>query len=132
MLRIVNIVNVYVCLMSYIHIIYFVVIYTSLCSIENSIALVNDTLWPFILFTTNNHLWFIGYYRNAERNNRIPCPNNCGHSYTGAYRKKNLKRHLIFECGVEPQFQCSFCQKPFRHKSSMKSHILLIHKSFMN
>lgn len=116
--------------MSYIYIM-FIVIETLLYSIENSIALFNNTLRS-LFYLRLIIIMFIGYYRNMERNNRIPCPNNCGHSYTGAYRKKNLKRHLIFECGVEPQFQCSFCQKPFRHKSSMKSHILLIHKSFMN
>lgn len=57
----------------------------------------------------------------------IQCPNNCGHSYI----EKNLNRHLNFESGVEPQFKCSFCQKQFRLKSSMKSHLLLIHKSFI-
>lgn len=62
---------------------------------------------------------------------QIQCPNNCGHSYKGIYRKNNLRRHLVFECGVEPQFQCPFCQKRFRQKSSMKSHVVLIHKSFI-
>lgn len=74
---------------------------------------------------------FIDEYNNTVQSKRVHCPNNCGHSYTGDYRKKNLKRHLIFECGVEPQFQCSFCHKRFRHKSSMKSHLLLIHKCFL-
>lgn len=61
----------------------------------------------------------------------VYCPNNCGHSYTGIQCKKNLKRHLKFECGVEPQFHCSLCLKPFRHKSSLKSHAILVHKSFI-
>lgn len=61
---------------------------------------------------------------------RIPCPNNCGHSYSGAYRYYNLKRHLTFECGVEPKFQCTFCQKRFRHKSALKTHQMLVHKKF--
>lgn len=64
----------------------------------------------------------------TTRFNRIHCPNNCGHSYTGVHCKRNLKRHLTFECGVEPQFQCYICSKRFTQKSNMKSHILLIHK----
>jgi len=59
---------------------------------------------------------------------RMYCPKDCGHSYIGAYRKQNLKRHLLFECGVEPKFQCYLCQKRFRHKSSMNTHLLIIHK----
>lgn len=61
---------------------------------------------------------------------RLPCPNDCGHSYTGTYRKKNLKRHLMFECGVEPQFQCPICQKRFSHKSNLKKHVVLVHNLF--
>lgn len=73
---------------------------------------------------------FIDYYEMAQTY-RIHCPNNCGRSYKGAYRKKNLKRHLLFECGVEPQFQCSFCLKRFRQKSYMKSHIAVTHEALL-
>lgn len=69
----------------------------------------------FIDFDTNDNV------------HRLPCPNDCGHSYKGTYRKKNLKRHLMFECGVEPQFQCPICQKRFSHKSNLKSHFWNVH-----
>ncbi|XP_060879627.1 zinc finger protein 425-like isoform X2 [Metopolophium dirhodum] len=58
---------------------------------------------------------------------RMYCPKACGHSYIGTYGKYNLKRHLLFECGVKPQFQCYLCQKQFSRKSNMKTHCLLIH-----
>lgn len=57
----------------------------------------------------------------------VPCPNNCGRRYTGAYRKQNLKKHLIYACGVNPQFHCMLCQKQLRHKRSLQHHMILIH-----
>lgn len=55
------------------------------------------------------------------------CPKACRHSYIGTYGKYNLKRHLLFECGVKLQFQYHLCQKRFNQKSTMKTHYLLIH-----
>lgn len=63
--------------------------------------------------------------------NRVFCPKNCGRSYTGAYRKQNLKNHVLHECGVEPKFQCSFCPKRFSRKSNLKTHNLFIHKMIL-
>lgn len=59
------------------------------------------------------------------------CPNNCGRRYVGYSGKSNLKRHLLFECGVEPQFQCQFCQKRFSRKANLNSHLLFKHKSIL-
>lgn len=56
------------------------------------------------------------------------CPNdNCGRYYKGINGKHNLKRHLLYECGVEPQFRCQFCQKRFTQKSSLKAHLSMKH-----
>ncbi|XP_025197666.1 longitudinals lacking protein, isoforms A/B/D/L-like [Melanaphis sacchari] len=55
------------------------------------------------------------------------CPNMCGRSYKGKFRKSSLRRHLIYECGVDPQFKCPVCQKIFTDKSSMKRHAVTIH-----
>lgn len=79
------------------------------------------------------NIHFLNYFLDYQLQQafRIYCPNHCGRSYTGAYRKKNLKNHLLFECGVEPQFQCSICRKRFSRKSNLKTHVVLIHKSLL-
>ncbi len=46
--------------------------------------------------------------------------NRCGKSYTTVY---NLKRHLRFECGVDPQFECIHCGTKFKHKHHLTDHI---------
>lgn len=61
----------------------------------------------------------------------IQCPNNCGRSYKGARRKYTLNRHLMFECGVDPQFQCQICQRKFPHNSNLKKHLLCVHQKFI-
>jgi len=41
-----------------------------------------------------------------------------------SYRyKKNMMRHIRFECGKEPQFQCPYCPHQTKHKSSVQIHI---------
>ena len=50
----------------------------------------------------------------------------CGKSFSGDYRKYNLKKHLkIHETGCE--FSCPVCGRPFNQKSSMKRHLYTIH-----
>lgn len=60
------------------------------------------------------------------------CPNMCGRSYRGRYRTKNIKRHLRYECGVLPQFQCDVCLKRFTHNSDRKKHMVMIHKAVLD
>ncbi|KAF0311805.1 Longitudinals lacking protein, isoforms H/M/V [Amphibalanus amphitrite] len=50
----------------------------------------------------------------------------CGRQYTSS---GNLKRHVKYECGVEPQFQCPVCKKKFQHRHSVKIHVVSTHKS---
>lgn len=57
------------------------------------------------------------------------CPNGCGRSYV---HKTSLYLHLRRECGKEKQFKCSICQRKFTHKSSLKSHVGLVHKMLLN
>lgn len=54
---------------------------------------------------------------------RYPC-----HQCKASYKNKgHLVRHLRYECGVEPQFECLICLKKFKHKSNLKQHFLLTH-----
>ncbi|XP_043238000.1 protein bric-a-brac 1-like isoform X3 [Amphibalanus amphitrite] len=50
----------------------------------------------------------------------------CGRQYASS---GNLKRHVKYECGVEPQFQCPVCKKKFQHRHSVKIHVVSTHKS---
>jgi len=61
----------------------------------------------------------------------LSCPNGCGRSYTGANRKNNLKHHLNYACGINPQFYCKFCGKQFRQKRSLQYHLATIHKKYI-
>ncbi|KAG8259390.1 hypothetical protein J6590_014860 [Homalodisca vitripennis] len=52
----------------------------------------------------------------------------CGKEYT---LKHNLVRHVRFECGKDPQFQCPQCPYKAKQKGTLKSHVLLKHKDFL-
>lgn len=60
--------------------------------------------------------------------NSLPCPSGCGRSYKGRNRKNNLKHHLKYVCGINPQFNCKFCGKQFKHKRSLQNHLATIHQ----
>lgn len=59
--------------------------------------------------------------------NPVECPNECGRSYKGLRKKRPLKRHLLYECGKPPQFQCMVCSKRFTNKNSMQYDLAAIH-----
>jgi len=48
----------------------------------------------------------------------------CGRGYK---YKSGLFRHVKYECGKEPQFQCIVCHKRFTQQQSLKSHMIYIH-----
>ncbi|KAJ9596796.1 hypothetical protein L9F63_012177, partial [Diploptera punctata] len=50
----------------------------------------------------------------------------CGKWYSS---NGNLMRHIKYECGKEPQFQCPHCPLRTRHKSSLLSHMYCKHPS---
>ncbi|XP_037035559.1 longitudinals lacking protein, isoforms N/O/W/X/Y isoform X5 [Bradysia coprophila] len=52
------------------------------------------------------------------------CP-KCGKSYT---YKRNLKRHLRHECGVQPTQHCAHCPYVTRYKHSLRAHIQTQHE----
>ena len=53
------------------------------------------------------------------------CP-RCGKAYT---RTHSLNRHIRFECGVEPQFECHICHKKSKHKHNLMIHMKTHDKS---
>lgn len=74
-------------------------------------------------------MFFAGFYGMAGDDRFVfSCPkNNCGCHDKGIDCKHNLKRHLLFECGVEPQFRCQIYRKRFSQKSSLKLHLVIKH-----
>ncbi|XP_067633352.1 protein krueppel-like [Eurosta solidaginis] len=44
----------------------------------------------------------------------------CGNSYA---RPHSLNRHMRFECGVEPKFECPICHKKSKHKHNLVLHM---------
>ncbi|XP_011299031.1 zinc finger protein 182 [Fopius arisanus] len=53
------------------------------------------------------------------------CP-KCGNAYS---RPHSLNRHIRFECGVEPQFECPICHKKSKHKHNLVLHMRTHQKS---
>ncbi|OXU32150.1 hypothetical protein TSAR_012279 [Trichomalopsis sarcophagae] len=49
----------------------------------------------------------------------------CGRSYV---RKDSLQRHINWECGKEPQFQCLFCPQRCKRKAHWLRHIRRQHQ----
>ncbi|XP_075226176.1 uncharacterized protein LOC142327140 isoform X2 [Lycorma delicatula] len=52
------------------------------------------------------------------------CP-RCGKRYS---LKGNLTRHLRFECGKEPQFQCYVCLRTFTRNDTLTAHLKMLHR----
>jgi hypothetical protein len=59
-----------------------------------------------------------------KRNGIFPCE-QCGRTYM---RKDSLRRHLMWECGKEPQFQCPYCPQRSKRKAHHDRHIFRLHK----
>jgi len=77
------------------------------------------------MFTENTMMELLN---KVIENDPVFCPNGCGHSYSGMHRKHSLKKHLVYACGKNPQFHCTYCQKKFRHKQSLQYHLSTVHQ----
>lgn len=53
----------------------------------------------------------------------------CGKAYNQSY---NLSRHVNYECGKEPQFQCPYCAYKCKRRDTLKKHCVLLHKQQWN
>ncbi|KAF5269901.1 hypothetical protein FQR65_LT05700 [Abscondita terminalis] len=49
----------------------------------------------------------------------------CGRNYV---RKDSLQRHVTYECGKDPQFQCPFCPHRCKRRGHQMRHIKSLHK----
>ncbi|KAJ4427488.1 hypothetical protein ANN_25136 [Periplaneta americana] len=75
-----------------------------------------DISTPFLPINMRNEEVMLTYRKKQEE---FQCQ-TCGKSYR---YKKNMIRHIRFECGKEPQFQCPYCPHQTKHKSSVQIHI---------
>lgn len=48
----------------------------------------------------------------------------CGRCYK---HKSHLKRHINFECGLPPAFQCPYCGYKCKRKEDIHSHVRKLH-----
>jgi len=66
--------------------------------------------------------WFSGYKNRSLHPYKC---DRCGRTYK---KKGSLVSHLAVECGVEPSLSCPKCDCRCKHKSSLKAHLIEIHK----
>jgi len=56
------------------------------------------------------------------------CSNGgCGRIYRN---RSSLTRHLKFECGMPPKYECMLCEKRCALKSNLKQHMVAVHMIF--
>jgi hypothetical protein len=65
--------------------------------------------------------------KTARARGVFPCE-RCGRSYI---RKDSLRRHLQWECGKEPTFQCPYCPQRCKRKAHHIRHIRRQHSDMI-
>ncbi|KAF6202980.1 hypothetical protein GE061_003391 [Apolygus lucorum] len=68
---------------------------------------------------------YCGLFQCPNYNKIYGCP-NCVRKYK---HKRDLTRHLNYECGQLPRFTCPFCDHKAKHKSSMRTHVFKKHSN---
>ncbi|XP_076621382.1 longitudinals lacking protein-like [Colletes latitarsis] len=69
--------------------------------------------------SNNNNNRPIGSISASGLDRRHNC-SRCGKSYKNAYI---LKRHLLYECGKAPSFNCPHCAFSSKYERNLKAHI---------
>lgn len=95
------------------------------CRYQNYICSYNFIL---NLFFNWQFFYFTGFYWNSRNKHNdpsmgFPCM-KCGKIYKN---RRHLTRHLNFECGIPPMFQCPACPARTKRQSNLKQHILRRH-----
>lgn len=96
----------------------------------------NDCLFIFVLGTENrtisvdveNHsaVNLLSMFSQTIMGTAVySCP-NCGRAYRHNF---TLRRHLKYECGKLPSFQCPFCPHRTKQKANLDAHILNRHQN---
>lgn len=67
------------------------------------------------------------FSNDTDNSIRFPCPNhNCGRIFNW---KRNLTRHLKYECGLQPRFKCPYCDYYGKLKGNVSKHLLRRHNN---
>ncbi|KAH0952433.1 hypothetical protein HN011_011872 [Eciton burchellii] len=64
--------------------------------------------------------------QSSVRNKKFPCP-KCPSAFG---QKPSLTRHLKYECGQEPRFQCPYCHFRSKKTSDVYSHVRRKHINY--
>lgn len=62
-------------------------------------------------------------HQREEGHRRYLCP-KCGNSYKYL---GDMKKHMRFQCGQEPKFECPYCRKRSKVSSNMYAHVRTMH-----
>ena len=83
----------------------------------------NDFLCFACFYLTSCILIDIFIIGNEVQGPVFTCP-NCSRNYQ---HHKTLKRHMDYECGIEPQFPCPVCPKRLKQKAHLLNHAKRLH-----
>ncbi|EFN68046.1 Longitudinals lacking protein, isoforms A/B/D/L [Camponotus floridanus] len=92
--------------------------------LENN-SLTSD--WVSFAYVNGSFKVFNKSFSNNNRS-KFRCPNdNCDRVFKW---KRNLTRHLRYECGIMPRFKCPYCEYCCKFEYDVKKHIIRRHKDF--
>lgn len=80
----------------------------------------NNYLYKILILLFSDPLYAEMYIDSEGKHVCIRCQKKYIHM-------RHLKRHIKFECGVEPQFTCGYCLRKFKHNSHLKGHVFRKH-----
>ena len=100
------------------------------CSRSNSVNGGIDSGNGMAVSTNETNSDSLAPYTSPHSSTNRPhiCP-RCDKVYT---YKKNLSRHLRFECGILPQEKCPYCGYLARYKHSLNVHVRTQHPGYYN